>query len=137
MNKNAYKIFIFLFLLSFLLPSFSMGELGDTMFGFYCAIIVFAQFVEELVEGDFATATFNLFLNLPNLLVILSLFFHQRIPKWLKVIFAVLVFSSAIFWITEGPSSLLIGYWLWLLSCTGIMMMVIRKPSAKLRKKQA
>jgi hypothetical protein len=78
----------------------------------------------EIVFSPFIIAAF-----IPNTLVILTVFRYQKFTLVLKVCIFIIVLGSSWFYIVlewtdpyqPRTSSFLIGYWLWLLSCSAIM----------------
>ncbi|MFT6499986.1 MAG: hypothetical protein ACJASQ_000093 [Crocinitomicaceae bacterium] len=130
-RKRILYVLAILYLISFCLPVASSAEysLEGTALGFYCAVYVVVLLVIDLDSGNIQAIFFDIFLILPNLLMILTLLFHEKFHPLLKYLFLLIVFLSAGSWIFTFQSyiyasSLKIGYWLWFISSTSYMLMV-------------
>lgn len=128
MTTKQKKIFLYffavLYIISFFLPA--SHYLSDDLLGIHCAIGVIMGLLMDLDQG-IQTIIFDIFLILPNFLMILSFFFHKKFPRFLKYIFSLIVFTSAGYWVFSFGdavnSNLQIGYWIWLISSTSFMLM--------------
>ncbi|MFT6499987.1 MAG: hypothetical protein ACJASQ_000094 [Crocinitomicaceae bacterium] len=125
-KKRILYILGILFTISFFLPA--VYSMHDMLFGIHCAVYVVMGLIIDLDSQDFQTILFDIFLILPNLLMILAFLFHKKFPPLLKYFFLLIVFLSAGSWsINFGAnvsftSDLYIGYWLWFLSSTSFML---------------
>lgn len=130
-KKRILYVLAILYLISFSLPVEYSAEhsVEGTLLGFHCAVYIVMLLVIELDSGNILSILFDIFLILPNLLMILTLLFHKKFHPLLKYLFLLIVFLSAGSWIFTfqsymHASSLKIGYWLWFLSSTSYMLMV-------------
>lgn len=131
LKKRILYISAFFYAISFFLPVEFSSEysIEGTLLGFHCAVYIVMLLVIELDSGNIQSIIFDIFLILPNLLMILTLLFHKKFHPLLKYLFLLIVFLSAGSWIFTfqtyiHASSLKIGYWLWFLSSTSYMLMV-------------
>jgi hypothetical protein len=115
-----------LYVISFFLPA--VHSLHDTLLGFHCAVYVVVGLIVDLDSESIQTIIFDLFLTLPNLLMLLTFLFHKKFHPLLKYLFLLIVFLSAGYWsipcqgnIRFNPH-LAIGYWLWFVSSTSFML---------------
>ena len=125
LKKRILYISAFFYAISFFLPAIYLYP--DTLYGLYCAIWVVFGFIIDLDGASIQTLIFDVFLMLPNFLMILSFFFHKKFPRFLKYIFSLIVFTSAGYWVFSFGdalnSNLQVGYWMWLISSTSFMLM--------------
>ena len=123
-NKLLY-VFVILYVISFFLPALDGPQ--DTLYGAHCAVWVVVGFIVDLDNTNFQIILFDIFLMLPNFLMITTFLFRKRLPVFVKYLFSIIVFTSAGYWATEfkgtlpESSYLSIGYWLWFISSTAYM----------------
>ena len=120
LSKNLFYVFIILFVLSFFLPS-AIADTG-TVPGYFCTFLLILGTIHDYNEIGTGPFLFDLFLNLPNLLVILTFFFHKKFHFYLKFLFLIMVFIFMGYWTIVMLPVLKIGYWVWFLSSTFFML---------------
>ncbi|MFK7784527.1 MAG: hypothetical protein AB8B56_05420 [Crocinitomicaceae bacterium] len=127
-KKSTLSILSVLFVISFFLPVIYSTE--DLLLGFYCAVWGAVIFVMHLSSGDILALLLDILLMLPNVLMILTFLSHEKFSPRMKQLFFILATISAGSWIftyklylaLEDGTNLHVGYWLWLLSLSGYLL---------------
>lgn len=125
-KKRILYILVIVYVISFFLPA--VYSMHDTLLGIHCAIYTIMGLIIDLRSQGLQTIIIDIFLILPNFLMIIAFLFHKKFHPLLKYLFLLILFLSAGSWsITFGAyigesSDLYIGYWLWFLSSTSFML---------------
>jgi hypothetical protein len=123
LKKKIYYLGFAIFSFSFFLPALSV--FGEPIRGYQSALFLFGSLFKF---NGFLNFSFLVFANLATVLTILVFVLQFKLPFKKLIIFQLVAFISAFFWIGYGIvkgkdlSDLHIGYWNWLF---GIFLMLI------------
>lgn len=131
MTTKQKKIFLYffavLYIISFFLPA--SHYLSDDLLGIHCAIGVIMGLLMDLDQG-IQTIILDIFLILPNFLMILTFFLHKKFHPVLKYLLLLIVLLSTGSWAFTfnypylDTQNLELGYWIWFISSTSFMLIV-------------
>ena len=122
-ERKLYLLGFSIYLFSFFLPALTVFD--EPISGYKSALMLYGSLFK--FKG-FLIHSFLIFANLANIFTILVFILHFKIPFKRLIIFQLIAFVSALFWIGYGIfqdkniSDLHIGYWNWLF---GIFFMLI------------
>lgn len=129
-RTNWFLIFTIAYFIAYALPSFWQGR-GEFMFGVQCAL-----FATYLMFGSLVTFVGNL----SNIMVLIILILKTvkstsliRSSNLVKAILIGITFISVATWVLfMGIEPLHVGYYVWAVSCVGIVSSYLFSPPIKL-----